>query len=87
MFSLKIGKGTIIVLNSRRAVYNLIDKRSAIYSSRPNDNQLRTAVKNENIANMNADAGWRTQRKLATRFLTPTRLDGELANISEAEYV
>lgn len=77
----------MIVLNSRRAIYELIDKRSAIYSARPYDAQMRTALKNENIANMNADAGWRAQRKVASRFLAPARLDAELASISEAEYV
>ena len=75
----------MIVLNSRRAVYELIDKRSAIYSSRANDEQFRTALKNENIANMDADAGWRAQRKMTARFFAPAKLDGELAKISDAE--
>ncbi|KAF1994944.1 cytochrome P450 [Amniculicola lignicola CBS 123094] len=85
VYSLKIGKGTMIVLNSKRAVYELIDKRSAIYSSRANDEQFRTALKNENIANMDADAGWRAQRKLTARFFAPAKLDGDLAKVSEAE--
>ena len=75
----------MIVLNSKKAVYELIDKRSAIYSSRANDEHFRTALKNENIANMDADSGWRAQRRIAARFLAPTNLDGELAKISEAE--
>jgi hypothetical protein len=77
----------MVVLNSRRAVYDLIDKRSAIYSSKPEDAQFRTALKNENLANMDADAGWRAQRKMTARFLAPAKLDGELGKISEAEYV
>lgn len=85
VFSLKIGKGTMIVLNSRRAVYELIDKRSAIYSARPQDDQYHIALKGENIANMDADAGWRAQRKITARFLAPIKLDGNLARISEAE--
>jgi hypothetical protein len=75
----------MIVLNSKRAVYDLIDKRSAIYSSRPHDEQFRTALKNENIANMDADPGWRAQRKMTARFLAPSKLDGDLGKISEAE--
>lgn len=75
----------MIVLNSKRAVYELIDKRSAIYSSRPDDEQFRTALKNQNMANMNADAGWKAQRKVTARFFAPAKLDGELAKISEAE--
>ncbi|KAF2820123.1 cytochrome P450 [Ophiobolus disseminans] len=85
VFSLKIGKGTMIVLNSRRAVHDLIDKRSAIYSSRPQDPQYHIALKGENIANMDADAGWRSQRKITARFFAPIKLDSELAKISEAE--
>jgi cytochrome P450 len=85
VFSLKIGKGTMIVLNSRRAVHDLIDKRSAIYSSRPQDEQFRMALKGENIANMDADASWRAQRKITARFFAPIKLDGDLARISEAE--
>jgi hypothetical protein len=85
VFSLKIGKGTMIVLNSRRAVHDLIDKRSAIYSSRPQDEQYHIALKGENIANMDADAGWRAQRKMTARFFAPNKLDGDLAKISEAE--
>ena len=72
----------MIVLNSKQAVHELIDKRSAIYSSRANDEQFRTALKNENIANM--DAGWRAQRKATSRFFAPAKLD-ELAKVSEAE--
>jgi hypothetical protein len=75
----------MIVLNSKRAVYDLIDKRSAIYSSRPNDEQFHIALKNENIANMDADAVWRAQRKMTARFLAPSKLDGDLGKISEAE--
>ncbi|KAJ8112762.1 hypothetical protein OPT61_g4948 [Boeremia exigua] len=85
VFSLKIGKGTMIVLNSRRAVYDLVDKRSAIYSARPQEEQYHIALKGENIANMDADATWRAQRKITARFFAPKKLDGELARISEAE--
>lgn len=85
VYSLKIGKGTMIVLNSRRAVHDLIDKRSAIYSSRPQDEQYHIALKGENIANMDTDARWRAQRKTTARFFAPSKLDGDLAKVSEAE--
>jgi hypothetical protein len=60
VYSLKIWKGTTIVINSRRAVYDLMDKRSSIYSARPQDEQYHIALKGENIANMDADAAWRS---------------------------
>ena len=87
VYSLKIGKGTMIVLNSKRAVHELVDKRSLIYSSRPQDEQYHIAMRGENMANRDADAGWRMQRKIAVRFFAPVKLDGDLAMISEAEQV
>jgi cytochrome P450 len=86
VFSLKIGKGTMVVLNSRKAVYDLVDKRSAIYSARPHDEQYHIALKGENIANMDTDARWRSQKKVTARFFAPSKLDnGELAIVSDAE--
>lgn len=75
----------MIVLNSRRAVHDLIDKRSALYSARPQDEQYHMALKGENIANMDTDSTWRAQRKITARFFAPIKLDGDLAKISEAE--
>jgi hypothetical protein len=42
-------------------------------------------LKGENIANMDVDAGWRAQRKITARFFAPSKLDGGIAKISEAE--
>lgn len=75
----------MVVLNSKRAVYELIDKRSAIYSSRPLDEQFHITFKDQVIASMDADPIWRTQRKIVTRHFAPARLDGDLARVSEAE--
>jgi cytochrome P450 len=75
----------MIVLNSPKVVYDLVDKRSAIYSARPQDPQYHAALKGENIANMDADAGWRAQRKITARFFAPGKLDGEQGKIAEAE--
>jgi hypothetical protein len=75
----------MIVLNSRRVVYDLLDKRSSIYSGRIRDEQFLIALKGENIANMGTDATWRAQRKITTRFFAPSKLDGQLAGISDAE--
>lgn len=75
----------MIVLNSRRAVHDLIDKRGAIYSSRPQDYQYHLTLKGENLVNMEANACWRSQRRITARFFAPIKLDGGLAKISEAE--
>lgn len=75
----------MVVLNSKRAVHDLVDKRSAIYSARPFDNQMVEALHGESFAMMHPDNNWKAQRKVTVQFLTPTRLDGEIAKIFEAE--
>lgn len=84
IFSLKVGAGTWILLNDKRAVHDLLDKKSAIYSDRPNDQQLLTATK-ENLAMMNADHMWRASRKIASHFVSPKNLDENIMGIQEAE--
>ena len=84
IFSLKVGAGTWILLNDKRAVHDLLDKKSAIYSDRPNDQQVITATK-ENLAMMNADRLWRASRKIASHFVSPKNLDENIVGIQEAE--
>jgi cytochrome P450 len=86
IFSLKIGRGTLIVLNDRRAVHDLIDKRSATYSDRPMDEQVETAL-SDNFAFLPANRVWRAQRKIASQLLAPKSLDEKVAPIQEAEWV
>ena len=85
IFSLKIGAGTIIVLNDKRAVHDLIDKKSAIYSDRPHDHNLETAMGMENFAFMHMTPLWRAQRKIASQNLAPKNLDENIMPIQEAE--
>ncbi|KAL1591555.1 hypothetical protein SLS60_011803 [Paraconiothyrium brasiliense] len=84
VFSLKVGKGTMIVLNSKRSVYELIDQRSALYSSRPIDDRSHLTMK-ENVAFMDPTPVWRLQRKIVVRYLAPEKLDGDLEKVSNAE--
>lgn len=85
VFSLKIGKGTMIILTNRRAVYELVDKRSALYAGKPLDEQIHASMKGENFAQVDPTPDWRIQRKITVRFLASKRLDGPLAKIAEAE--
>ncbi|ORY01425.1 cytochrome P450 oxidoreductase-like protein [Clohesyomyces aquaticus] len=85
IFSLKIGAGTIIVLNDRRAVHDLVDKRSAIYSDRPLDHNIDVVMGGENTALMNATPLWRAERKVISQMLTPTVLDDKIGKIQNAE--
>jgi cytochrome P450 len=85
IYSMKIGKGTVIVLNDRRAVHELIDKKSAIYSERAFDHNADVALGQENFAFMHTTPLWRAQRKIASQFLAPQNLDTKIAPIQEAE--
>lgn len=85
VFSLKIGASTLIVLNDRRAVHDLIDKRSAIYSDRPLDKHTEEVFRSENFSFLDATPRWRAQRKVASQNLSPKAFDDKVASIQEAE--
>ncbi|KAJ4360291.1 uncharacterized protein N0V89_000852 [Didymosphaeria variabile] len=84
IYSLKIGAATLILLNDKRTVHNLLDKRSAIYSDRPKDQQMITALK-ENFAFFDASPAWRATRKIAAHFMSPKNLDETIMAVQEAE--
>jgi cytochrome P450 len=86
VFSLKIGASTIIVLNDRRAIHDLIDKKSAIYSDRALDKNTEEAMGGENFGFLDASPRWRAQRKVAAQYLSPKAIDNKIAPIQEAEY-
>jgi hypothetical protein len=81
---LKIGAGTLILLNDKRTVHDLLDKRSAIYSERPKDQQVTMALR-ENFAFYDTNSMWRASRKLAAHFVAPKNLDERIMAIQEAE--
>lgn len=85
VFSLKIGQSTAIVLNSRRAVYELIDKKGMAAADRPRDEQFQLAFGGEMILSMHNNDLWKAQRKIIDKALSPKRLDDQLAGIQEAE--
>ena len=74
----------MVVLNSKRSVYELVDQRSALYSARPIDKRFRQAMR-ENFAFMDPTPIWRVQRKIAVRYLAPEKLDSDLDKVSNAE--
>ncbi|KAF2114293.1 cytochrome P450 2D18 [Lophiotrema nucula] len=85
IFSLKIGASTIVVLNDRRAVHSLIDKKSAIYSDRSFDKNSDAAVGGENFGLQHISPSWRAQRKVAAQCLSPKVIDDKIGPIQEAE--
>ncbi|KAF2752798.1 cytochrome P450 [Pseudovirgaria hyperparasitica] len=85
IYSLKLGSATWIVLNSRRAVHDLVDKRATIYNDRVHDYNLQLATDGKIFAFEDANAKWRSQRKITSQNLSPRALDEKIAPIQEAE--
>lgn len=84
VFSLKLANATMVVLNDREAIQELTEKRGALYSDRPLD-EVVSIVGQHNFAFWDANALWRSERKVAAAALSPSRLDGELGLVQEAE--
>jgi cytochrome P450 len=87
IFSLKVGKTTIIVLNDPRAVFELIHKKSSFYMDRSVDQHWDLAYQNENLALMHSNDTYKAMRKIVQQFLSPKNLDADLSTIQDAEYV
>jgi hypothetical protein len=71
VFSLKLGPDTMIVLNSRRAVYELVDKKGHVYSDRPGNYVAELVMRGENIAFMSVTGNnlWKDQRRFTSHNL------------------
>ncbi|KAH7058619.1 cytochrome P450 [Macrophomina phaseolina] len=87
IYSVKLGPGTLIVLTSKKAIHDLLDKRSAIYSDRPKDYIGDIITGGEKLEHMHYNDLWRAQRKIATQSVAPRVLDTKVAPLQEAENV
>jgi len=67
-------------------VHELIDKKSSIYSDRPLDHNVDTALGREKFSFMHATPKWRAHRKIAAQTLAPASIDRSIAPVQEAEY-
>ncbi|KAF2652642.1 cytochrome P450 2D18 [Lophiostoma macrostomum CBS 122681] len=86
IYSLKVGASTMIILNDRRAVHQLVDKKSAMYGDRPFDRQWEIALGEDiNFSAMHATPTWRSFRKIAAQMLSPKSIDDKIAPGQEAE--
>ena len=77
----------MIVLNSKRAVYELVNSRGKIYAGRTFVQQLFDTTRGENFPVMDVQPLWKAQRKMTLVSLSLSNLDDRLARISEAEWV
>lgn len=61
----------MIVLYDRKAIHDLLDKKSAIYSDRPPNYVADLVTNGDSIAFMNYDnPAWRAQRKISSHNLS-----------------
>ncbi|KAF6840287.1 cytochrome p450 [Colletotrichum plurivorum] len=87
IYSLKVGRSTMIVLNDRHAVHELFGRQGAYYNDRPHDTQMVVSARDENPATMREGAKWRATRKMIATFFAPKNLDSAsvLRRVQEAE--
>lgn len=76
----------MIVLNDPKAVHELFHKKGALLADRPMDDQWIRATNGDMMAMMPYSPVWRAVRKIAAQMLTAKNLDGQFAEIQEAEY-
>ncbi|KAI9835777.1 MAG: hypothetical protein M1819_001956 [Sarea resinae] len=85
IYSLTVGPTNIIVLCDRKAVRDLTDKKSAIYSDRPEDYVGKLLTGGDHTLIDDYDAVWREKRKQMARELSPKKCDEKHSAIQEAE--
>lgn len=70
LFSLQYGPTTLIVINSHRVAHDLLEKRSAIYSSRPRATMVHECIsKGYRTLNLPYGLQWRTHHRLQAALL------------------
>jgi cytochrome P450 family 619 len=86
IFSLKIGHGTIVILNSAYYATQLMTARSLNYSDRPTLRTLHQLIfGGDHTMFMNADSRWNLRRKLYSQLMNASKCDVEHLVLVEAE--
>ncbi|VUC32969.1 unnamed protein product [Clonostachys rosea] len=76
MFTLRYGRATWVVLNSKRVVHELLEKRSAIYSSRPKLPMAQAIIsRGHRMLLMEYGEAWRSQRRIMHGILGSNKRD------------
>ncbi|OHF02015.1 cytochrome P450 2D18 [Colletotrichum orchidophilum] len=86
IYSLKVGQSTMIVLNDRHAVHELLTSKGAYYNDRPVDQQFQLVMRGENTSLMHDGPLWRAERKIAASYFSPKNLDTALRGVQESEF-
>ncbi|KAI9841068.1 MAG: hypothetical protein M1837_001039 [Sclerophora amabilis] len=86
IFSLKRGPGTTLVITDRRLIRTLLDKKSTVYSHRPNSYVSHDLItRGDHLLVMHYGNAWRTIRKLVHQHFMEPVCDREHVTIQDAE--
>ncbi|KAF4636549.1 hypothetical protein G7Y89_g1536 [Cudoniella acicularis] len=88
IFSLKLGPATAIVISSPRAVKELIDRKSSIYSNRPPSYVSHDLItRGEHLLVMEQGSKWKLFRKLLHQQFNEGRCERDHIALQDAEAV
>jgi len=87
IFSLKLGSGTLVVINDREAIRELWEKRSQNYSDRTPMYVAGLLTKFHHAVFNSANETWRDRRKVISQYYSPQKCDRDHAAYQDAESV
>lgn len=88
LYSLKLGRGTAVVITDRRIIKELVDKKSAKYSNRPHSyvsHDLMTS--GDHLLVMQYGQQWRSFRKLVHQYFMESMVEKNHVEVQNAEAV
>jgi cytochrome P450 len=85
IYCLKVFNSNIIVVSNPEVVGQLLDKRGAIYSDRPDNNAAMFITGGHHFSFEQQGPSWKHKRAIAVRHFSPQKLDTHHFKIQEAE--
>lgn len=76
----------MIVISDPKIIGNLLDKKGAIYSDRPENTVAMHVTDGHHFSFEQQGPSWKLKRAIAVRYLSPQKLDSHHFRIQEAEY-
>jgi hypothetical protein len=85
VFSLKVGKSTIIVLNDPETIFELVRRKGNMFIDCPQDEHWDRAYHNVILSLMHSGDAYKTMWKIVQQSLSPKNLDTTFLAIQEIE--
>ncbi|EXJ87561.1 hypothetical protein A1O3_04521 [Capronia epimyces CBS 606.96] len=87
IYSLKVLDSTIVVISDPQIVGQLLDKKGAIYSDRPENAVAMHVTDGHHFSFEQQGPSWKLKRAIAVRHFSPQKLDTHHFRVQEAESV